>query len=340
MARRMKALGLGAFVLALLVTGPALALDQKEHRSISQAVCLEQGLDANFCELVGTAAYNVDSNEWSDLPAHAQAAEGQNACDAANDAAKRVALLTSELRAQFVTPGSAQRATSLAIALGRTLHTLQDDCAHDGQPNTQHAWASLSDTCEDTNLSPDTQHEAITCASIETKRAMSEFTDALWNASASSDGLSDVEANAHWPARGDVCTFLDSADSWDGIDRRWNHDKMVSALGSAFALGISGLSAPTNLCQNDSHALDRPNPAPRVDTSQGADYCWTVNMYCVGKADEMSAAPPWVRPETPAPAPTTSESSAGCSLAARSPSPLPAWLLASLLVLARRRRRA
>jgi MYXO-CTERM domain-containing protein len=334
----MKLSGPGAFLFTLLASAPAFALNQSEHRSISETACLDHGLDANFCELVGTTAYNVDASEWSDPAAHAQAAEGQSKCAGANAAANRVATLTASIRAQFSAPEGVARTNAIAVALGRVLHTVQDNCAHDGQPNSQHAWASLSDSCYDTDISPDVQPEAIDCATQETGAAITEFIDAMAETTATSGGITDVEANAHWPARGDVCAFLDTANSWDGVDRRWDHPTMVANIGDVFALGISGAPAPGDLCASDPHAIDPPSPAPVVDTSGGEDFCFTVKLYCIGKADSADAAPPWVPPE--APAPQASNDSGGCSLASPPAGSSGAtWLLASLALLLYRRRR-
>ena len=51
----------------------------------------------------------------------------------------------------------------------------QDNCAHSGVPNTQHAWFSLSDSCLDTTLSPDIQPEAQKCAKEQSVLALDAF---------------------------------------------------------------------------------------------------------------------------------------------------------------------
>src|SRR5262245_46459410 len=65
-------------VIVTIVTAPAtaFALDQSVHQTISHDACTAAGLPQDFCERVGTEAYNVDSYEWSRPEAHAQIGAG------------------------------------------------------------------------------------------------------------------------------------------------------------------------------------------------------------------------------------------------------------------------
>ena len=142
-------------VLAALVATPtsAFALDQSVHQEISQNACIAANLPKDFCERVATEAYNVDHYEWSRPEAHAQIADSGasgTACTAANATLERERLLGIDIRASLVTLSRGQSkdlATHIATQLGRSLHTIQDDCAHHGMTNKQHAWASLTDSC-------------------------------------------------------------------------------------------------------------------------------------------------------------------------------------------------
>ncbi|HEV7554807.1 MAG TPA: hypothetical protein VGO00_05080, partial [Kofleriaceae bacterium] len=158
-------------VLASLVATPgsALALEQSDHQAISEDACTAAGLPEDFCERVGTEAYNVDHYEWSHPEAHAQIGVGAlgTACTAANAALDRVRVLGADIQTSLFTlygSPSNDLATHIATQLGRALHTIQDDCAHKGMPNDQHAWASLLDTCTGSKTSPDLAPEALSCA--------------------------------------------------------------------------------------------------------------------------------------------------------------------------------
>src|SRR5262245_9017202 len=80
-----------AVVIIVMTVGStsAWALDQSAHQAISHDACIAAGLPQDFCERVGTEAYNVDSYEWSKPEAHAQIADGDIACTWANAALDR-----------------------------------------------------------------------------------------------------------------------------------------------------------------------------------------------------------------------------------------------------------
>lgn len=174
---------------------------------------------------MGAAAYNVDRYEWEDLAAHAQPEEGASKCQAANNAVARIRTLAQEMRT--ISEASTSYNPELAVAVGRALHTIQDNCAHSGIPNPAHAWFSLSDSCLKTSLSPDVQPQAIACAEAETQRAMQVFASVIQVPTPPPDpsgrGSSPQQDPQFFPPRGGVCDFLKSAVTWDGVDRRWNN---------------------------------------------------------------------------------------------------------------------
>jgi hypothetical protein len=306
-------------VVFTLTASRAQALEQSKHRDISENACKAAGLSANFCGRVGDAAYNVDWAEWDTLAAHAQPEAGQSLCDAAGAAAARLSSLGGEISAALELPASAERANTLADAMGRALHTLQDNCAHEGVSNVQHAWYSLSDSCDGTKLSPDVQPQATQCANLETELVMDEFANALYYAGVTNSELTQAdEVSTHWPPRGGVCEFLKGADDWDGVDVRWDDSLVTPALRESFLSGIYGTATTPDFCAVS--GLEIPNPKPTANTSGGADWCVKLNLYCIGKGDAPDEAPPWVAAADPAPATNTSSDSGGsCALVAGKP---------------------
>lgn len=302
-----------AFAAVSLVPTPALALSQGKHRDLSTSACWKQKLPSEFCAEVGAAAYNVDHYEWSDLSAHAQPEAGETRCQAANKALGRVRALAQEVRA--ISDAGGDYDPALAVALGRVLHTLQDNCAHSGMPNEQHAWFSVSDTCTDTKSSPDVQPEAVACAEQETALAFETFAKQVKvpTPPPPQEPGSTSQPAQLWPKRGGVCDFLKSGASWDGVDRRWNNSLVVGALRDQLGSSLgSDPSAPAvDVCAGDEGALEPAAPAPVVDTSAPVEWCNLLKLYCAGKTDGADEAPPW---EAVAPAPSSADG-AGCGLA-------------------------
>jgi hypothetical protein len=292
-----------SFVVALAIVatpGSAFALAQAKHQEISRDACIAAGLTEEFCERVGSEAYDVDSYEWSTPEAHAQAADsGDNAttCNAVDATLERERWLASDIRAslaQLAAAPSSDLATHVATQLGRALHTLQDNCAHHGQPNIQHAWASLTDACTGSTTSPDLQPDAIECAETETTYAMAAFVDAMNAAGATPDQLDAAHDGwTHWPARADVCEYLDSAAAWDGVDRRWDNEVVTPLLRQQFAHAVgvddTALFDPCNI------TVAVRAPLEVVDTSSPPDECAKIRLYCAftGKADAPAEPPPW-----------------------------------------------
>ena len=331
-----------AFALA---PSTASALAQGKHRSLSVDACWKQKLPSAFCDAVGAAAYNVDAYEWDTLAAHGQPENGQSKCQAANATVERIRTLAQDMRA--IAGASTDYNPELAVALGRALHTIQDNCAHRGMPNPEHAWFSMSDSCSDTELSPDVQPEAIACAEQETAAAFTAFVAAIQVPEPPPPPEPNNNQNPNpqlWPHRGDVCDFLKSATTWDGQDRRWNNQLVVPALrDQLYQSLVVDPGAPANdVCANGEAALEPLSPVPNLDTSQPIEWCTKIQLYCAGKADSSDAAPPW-EPKPEATSPTPSEQGSGCSLPARrgtNPVSLLGIALAALAAAARRRVRS
>ncbi len=346
-------LELSAVLLAFsipLVASYAFGLAQSKHKSLSYSGCRAVDLPMDFCDEVAAAAYNVDRYEWDDLAAHAQPEAGQAHCDAALAVTGRVRTLAMELRTLLEDPkatNSRQSIEDIAKALGRTLHTVQDNCAHSGVPNVQHAWLSLSDTCLDTESSPDIQPAAVECAKKQTAVTLEAFVTAYEGVSLKTSSFKmykedNEQISMYWPPRGGVCDFLKSADTWDGTDRRWNNDLVVPAIEYQFYsnLNVDPATPAADVCAGDPNAIDAPEAAP-VDVSKKIEWCTSIKLYCAGKSDGADALPPW---ETEAPAPTPTPSggageSSGCNING-SQSSWPAAFFAALgLCIGLRRRR-
>jgi len=315
-------------VVFLAAPSSAFALDQSVHQAISHDGCTAAGLPQDFCERVGTEAYNVDSYEWSPPEAHAQIGTGAigTACTAANAALERERQLGADIRAslaQLAASPSEDLRIHIATQLGRALHTIQDDCAHHGMPNAQHAWWSRLDACSGSQTSPDLQPEAASCARTETTAVFSAFADAMAAAGISAPALDDVsEGWTHWPKRGDVCDFLHEAESWDGTDRRWNNAVAVPWLRDQLTHAIATDDSSLHDACADGE-LEDTSPAAHVDISTPPPFCLKLKAYCVGaggKADgDTEAQPPWETDNAP--------EAAGCSVGDGNPG----WLLLGLV---------
>jgi MYXO-CTERM domain-containing protein len=321
----------------------AFALDQSAHQAISHDNCVAAGLPQAFCERVGTEAYNVDSYEWSHPEAHSQIGEGAigTACTAANAALDRERTLGSDIRnslVQLAQSPSEDLRIHIATQLGRSLHTIQDDCAHHGMPNAQHAWWSRMDACSGSKTSPDVQPGAASCANTETATVFVAFKQQMDSAGVSASSLDNLsEGWTHWPKRGDVCDFLHEADQWDGTDRRWNNsvvvpklrEQLTNAITTDDRVVIDACGAGVNLAV--------ASPDARVNVSTPPPFCMKLQAFCVlsgGKEDaDAEVPPPW---EDPA-----ADQSAGCSVESSDSSSPAGWMLLGLVGLtfvARRRR--
>jgi len=330
-------------VTFLLVVSPssAFALDQAVHQSISHDSCVSAGLPQDFCERVGTEAYNVDSYEWDTPEAHAQISDtgvNSTACNAANGALDRERTLGSDIRkslVQLASSNSEDLRIHIATQLGRALHTIQDDCAHKGMPNIQHAWASRMDACTGSKTSPDVAPEAAVCARNETAAVFAALVTEMHTAGVSNGALDDLsEGWTHWPARGGVCKFLRDAEQWDGADHRWESSVVVPWIRQQLTQAITSDDSLVGDACAAGVNLQIKSPAPQVNVTTKPPWCFKLQAFCIGKADAPDEPPPWddgsedVQP------------SSGCSVGAGAGGSA-AWMLATLLGLAfvaRRRR--
>ncbi len=341
---------LAVVVGTLATASSAHALNQSKHYDITVQSCTAAGLPKAFCALAGANDYDVDANEWNDLAAHAQIPTGSGACQAADASVWRAFWFGGQLRAaaldQAESPSQAG-AELLAQHLGRVLHLVQDDCAHVGMPNPQHAWHSLSDVCRGTQESPDVNPSAYVCARTDTDAVFAALVDTLRETGVATSSLAGVSTGTKsWPAHADVCNFLASAGDWDGQDRRWDAAVVRPALTAQLALGLSGADTASfqHVCRSDDDVLPRSSD-PTLATSGGAQSCLTVHIYCLGKADENGAPtpPPWetdaASTTTPAPAASAASMTGGCAVAAGGASPVGAPLFAFVLALILRRAR-
>ncbi len=322
---------LGTLAVTLLA-GPAAALNQSAHLQISREACRQAGLPASFCQHVGVATADVDALEWNDLGAHAQTGDGEPTCEAADRSYHRVRMLGIEMRIHLEGPSE-----DLGRSLGRALHTIQDNCAHAGMPNPQHAWHSLADACTGTHESPDLQPEALQCARRETAAILTAFQAARSDAGLAASALEIVndsgaepsipESN-RFPPRAGVCHFLTvDAGHWDGVDRRWNNDRMVDTLREALLGALRSESVAVNDLCADVGALLSPKPNRRVATSGGKSICQKVWLFCLDKTDGAESPPPWEEPAA------SVVGRSGCTCVASAPPTTPPSLALLLLAL-------
>jgi len=275
----------------IVVSAPAWALKPGKHRSIAEDACARASLPTAFCRRTGKAVYEVDYREWSDLSAHAQRERGENRCHAADAAAARIDRLSREI----VAAADARDFELAAIDLGRALHTLQDECAHHGMTNAEHAYYSLRQLCTDEQTSPDDQPDAIACAEATTRDALAHVATAL--AAVNWSGIDyvcrdaedrDTCASALLPTPAMACSFLELHSDWDGRDSRWNSDIVDPALTAAFANGLAGEPASRSVCGGIATAIDPTASLAIVSDVSGG--CMLTSTLCLGKVDEETAA--------------------------------------------------
>jgi hypothetical protein len=171
--------GLGVVTGLLLgEAGSAHALKPAKHLALAVAACGKAGLPAPFCKRIGQAAFDTDAHEWDLLAAHAQREEGEDRCAGADAAIDRVDALAREAidRHRAGDDGTA------ADLFGRAIHTIQDECAHHGMTNPEHAHFSLQATCSSADVNPDIQPAALACADTQTTAALRAIADALADA--------------------------------------------------------------------------------------------------------------------------------------------------------------
>lgn len=301
-----------AAAIVLAATGPAHALKPGTHADLTKTSCVAAGLPSNLCTRAATEDYDTDSREWDDLRAHAQIDDGETACTAADGAAHRMWQLGNDLRSalgQVAISSTETNVGQVGAALGRALHTVQDQCAHEGMPNPQHAWFSLGDFCDGTATSPDVQADAIGCARGETDALMALVARAVRTSGVASrldakscppapssgrdhnSGPTAICQRRFLPGPIDACSFLGRAKDWDGIDRTWKGSLVAPALRAAFGAGLSGANEPRSICGGNERKLSQGTSTQIVDVSQGAPTCAGASLFCLGKADDDSANP-------------------------------------------------
>jgi hypothetical protein len=273
---------------------------------------------------MGQEVYQTDYREWTDLHAHAQRELGEDRCTAADAAQARVDRLAREVVAKT----RALDYEAGAVALGRAIHTLQDECAHHGMTNQEHAYYSLTQTCEHEDVSPDVQPEALACAQARTRDAFVAVAAALqgqrWDyvdnicKQIGGDYDRDTCQSASLPTPFMACDFLAEHSDWDGEDSRWNGDRVGPALLAAFQVGLRGDATPAGLCGSNDKALDPA--APRAYVSNREAGCGLIDVTCLGKVDDPGS---------------TDDTSGGCSTGAGTSFLV---LVVHLGLLARRRR--
>ena len=317
----------------LSLTRSASALNQDEHASVSTSACLGAGFPEAFCERVADEAYNTDHFEFADNTAHAVPYPGDRQCQTFNKVLGRLDNLAVTARnaviALKLSPDDPNAQVQLAKALGRALHTIEDNCAHQGMTNAQHAWHSLSDTCEGTSGSPDVQPEASECAWRQATAVFTSVDRLFTTLGATRLQLSPPRAARRLPPREEVCAFLGEWSQWDGIDTRWNNDLIAGLIAWNFDQGLQkAVFGPPDACAAGGLDLNVVHPYAKLDVSAGLDFCKRVDAYCLGtgKTDEGDEEPPWTQPAEP--------ETGGCSSTGGA-SPL--LLLLGLLVVLRRR---
>jgi hypothetical protein len=280
----------------VLYAAPAYALNQSVHYQISYDSCMARGAPEAFCDQVATAAHNVDNSEFNILAAHSQMENGQTACDGADTAIWRGFWFGQQIRhtvGAVVYDNSTEHITTLAQYVGRTLHLVQDNCAHSGMPNPQHAWKSLDDVCHGTMESPDTVPEAAVCAREETDAVLDAVFASLSDWGAEKELLSNIEDHGNaLTSYLDACNYLGSASLWDGVDRRWDNTIVRPRMRSEIVAAIASDDAQhVYVCDTTNDGLLVGYDAD-VDVSNGPNKCAGISLVCLGKADGDLPAQP------------------------------------------------
>jgi len=273
-------------LVIVIAPEPAWALKPGTHRDLAERACKAERLPDSFCRRAGKQVYETDFLEWTDLSAHAQREQGQDLCSAADAALARV----DRLARSIVDQANAGRLEDVAIDVGRVIHTLQDECAHHGMSNDEHAFLSMTMTCTGEEVSPDVQPEALVCAETRTREAMAMIARALatvqWGNSARmcvDFDNRDVCANALLPSPFMACDFLAQHKEWDGADTSWHSTLVGDALVATLAAGLAGEPTTRSACGGNPTAIDPAQPHARVDDRTIG--CTLTDVVCLGKAD-------------------------------------------------------
>jgi uncharacterized protein (TIGR03382 family) len=253
--------------ILLLLTSNAFALQQKKHLEVSEAACLHENLPQAFCHAAAIAAYDVDADQFEDLPAHGQTPDGKSLCDGATLTVDRARALGLRIDASLKDGDSA----AAAHALGQAFHLVQDVCTHSGMPNAQHAWWTDDDTCHNTKTSPDVQPSAFDCAAMWSQVVAVTFAERAGT-------LADVSSSeTRIPPLSQLCDYLNEAKDWDGVDRRWNNDVVLPLV--AEQLERAMLGQPTTSMDVCATVDISRAPDARVDTAKDPT-CSTTDSLC------------------------------------------------------------
>ena len=287
----------------MFLSSSAYALNQSVHYQIAYDSCLAHGAPEAFCDQVAVAAHNVDDYEFNVLAAHGQMEVGQTACDGADAAIWRAFWFGQQIRQTIgavVYDGSTEHISDLASFLGRALHVVQDNCAHSGMTNPQHAWRSLDDLCEGTSESPDLVPAAAACAREETDAVFDAVLATLDDWGADKSALSNISDHEnHLTDYGDACNYLGSAGQWDGVDRRWDNTIVRPFMRNEIVSAITRDDASHSyVCDHAPDGLLVGYDAD-VDVSNGPNRCALVSVVCLGKADGDPAPSPDSVPASP-----------------------------------------
>jgi hypothetical protein len=251
-------------------------LKQTVHAQISSDACRGVGLPDKFCNHLKSAVQAVDTEEWDSNTAHAVPMTGEDHCGAARSVSRRLRSIGSEIRIQL--ENGASDPDAIAKNLGRVLHTIQDNCSHEGMSNPQHAWGTLGDECSlgpPGRGDPDQIPAASACATSETREVMASFVRAMRGAGVSADQLSD-SSGWYWvnyPPVAGVCSWLEEYSTWDGEDSRWNNRTTVPAFRRTLTSALEGGSDPgSDPCGfGGAAALDRGRIAEEIADARDED---------------------------------------------------------------------
>lgn len=250
--------------------GSESELKTDDHRAITNEYCVRAGFHDAFCARVASEAFITDRIEWDHPWAHGMPRPGQGHCDAAAEVQQHLTRHGRQIRSIVARPSLGRRdLEELAQALGRALHALQDNCAHEGMTNPQHSWYSVRGFCSMSGEDPDTAPAALECAATETRlafRAMKEVFRAAGKDPASLWQAPDMAAPN--PGLDHVCQFLGEWSQFDGKDSRWDigvtAPKLRETLTTAILTGdatpplCEGLAAPAG--GGSPIAVKRPRP--------------------------------------------------------------------------------
>jgi hypothetical protein len=263
-------------------------LKTKEHAAISGDLCRAAGINSDFCTRLAAEAFDVDYLEWNNLSAHAMPMLGQSQCDAAAATQARLRGLGAQIHGLLAkTTLYPADKDQLANALGRALHTIQDNCAHEGMNNPQHSWYSNRGWCLSNGEDPDENPAAIECARNETWTVLLAFVQAVQTARYRPSDLSaDTNLGSWNPGRDQVCSFLREWQQFDGRDHRWDNTKTAPAFRQTLIEAFRGGQAVADVCTGLTAASGHSPIAvtrPRAPVAVSDPLCFTTKAYCFGE---------------------------------------------------------